>query len=123
MTTAHESEYFRALLARAAVEDRALTVSGASAAPGPGTVSRIDRKGAPMSSYSPISVPASRPVLVEDLPPAPVCSCGATLAPDGTCLEVGSCVHADERATRAAARSTAKYAVAPAAWNARGYVD
>ena len=49
-------------------------------------------------------------------------TCGETLAPDGTCLEIGACRAADDRATRGAARQTAKYAV-PAAWNARGSVD
>lgn len=49
-------------------------------------------------------------------------SCGATAAPDGSCLNVGACHTADETATRGAARATAKYAV-PAAWNVRGGVD
>lgn len=56
----------------------------------------------------------------------PVCipcgSCGETMAPDGTCLEIGACPDADRSATRGAARQTAKYAV-PAAWNANGSVD
>lgn len=48
--------------------------------------------------------------------------CGATAAPDGTCLELGSCELADNAATRGAARTTAKFAV-PRAWNVRGGVD
>ena len=54
---------------------------------------------------------------------APTCdACGAVSAPDGTCLEIG-CIAADAAATRGAARSTAKYGAAPAAWNAGGRVD
>ena len=53
---------------------------------------------------------------------APCAECGATVAPDGTCLEIGACRRADDSATAGAGRITAKYAV-PAAWNARGYVD
>lgn len=55
---------------------------------------------------------------------APTCdACGATTAPDGVCMEIGSCAAADSSATRGAARSTAKYGAAPAAWNAGGGVD
>lgn len=63
-------------------------------------------------------------VSVDGAPPIVACcaECRATVAPDGVCLEVGSCSIADGRATRGAARQTAKYAV-PAAWNARGSVD
>jgi hypothetical protein len=50
------------------------------------------------------------------------CSCGELAAPDGVCLNIGACSRADSRATRGAARSTAKYSV-PAAWNSRGSVD
>ena len=54
---------------------------------------------------------------------APPCdSCGATLAPDGACLELGACERADSHATRGSGGVTAKYRV-PAAWNARGSVD
>lgn len=58
-------------------------------------------------------------------PAVPACdTCGATLAPDGTCLEVGACRSADQRAARSSrSGATVKSAVAPAAWNARGYVD
>lgn len=49
-------------------------------------------------------------------------TCGATAAPDGQCLNIGTCATADHQATIGAARETAKYAV-PAAWNARGGVD
>ena len=74
-------------------------------------------------NHTPIYAPAHRPVTTLELERAPVCGgCGVTLAPDGACLEVGSCEVADTRATRGAARATAKYAV-PAAWNARGSVD
>lgn len=74
--------------------------------------------------HNPIMAPERRPVLVDDGPvTAPVCdSCGETLAPDGACLELGTCARADQLATRGAGRVTSKYAV-PAAWNARGYVD
>lgn len=63
-------------------------------------------------------------VAVQDAPAVDVhCrTCGATVAPDGACLNVGACIDADTAATRGAARSTAKYAV-PAAWNVRGGVD
>ncbi len=50
------------------------------------------------------------------------CTCGEMTAPDGTCLNIGACTTADDRATRGAARVTSKYAV-PAAWNSRGGVD
>ncbi len=63
--------------------------------------------------------PAQAPVEPEQ---APVCKCGATLAPDGACLEIGACPRADRRATRHATGRTSKYAV-PSAWNARGSVD
>src|SRR5205809_1145965 len=54
---------------------------------------------------------------------APTCgTCGATSAPDGSCLEIGACRRADESATRGASRATAKYS-APRAWNVRGGVD
>lgn len=50
-------------------------------------------------------------------------SCGATSAPDGTCLEIGACTAADETAARRShSGGTAKFPV-PAAWNARGSVD
>lgn len=76
-----------------------------------------------MSDYSPIVAPARRPVQVLELEAPAACgSCGAVLAPDGSCLELGACELADARAVRGASRSTAKYAV-PAAWNARGSVD
>lgn len=56
-------------------------------------------------------------------PLAPACeACGITLAPNGSCLEVGACADADADATRSAARRTAKYA-APRAWTVRGGVD
>jgi hypothetical protein len=51
-----------------------------------------------------------------------VCTCGATVAPDGKCYNVGTCADADAVATRGATGQTAKFAV-PAAWNARGGVD
>lgn len=54
---------------------------------------------------------------------APCAECGETTAPDGACLEVGTCSAADRAATRGAARQTAKYGTVPAAWNARGSVD
>lgn len=54
---------------------------------------------------------------------APTCeACGAIAAPDGACLEVGTCSRADADATRHMRGATAKYSV-PAAWNARGSVD
>lgn len=54
---------------------------------------------------------------------APTCgTCGATTAPDGTCLDIGACESADIGATRGAGAVRAKYRV-PAAWNARGSVD
>lgn len=69
--------------------------------------------------------PAAELAELAELAPAvaPTCEgCGATVAPDGVCLELGACSHADARATRGASRSTAKYA-APRAWNVRGGVD
>jgi hypothetical protein len=58
-----------------------------------------------------------------EAPMAPACeACGTTLAPNGSCLEVGECSDADADATRSAARRTAKYA-APRAWTVRGGVD
>lgn len=73
-------------------------------------------------TYHPLETQAVRPVQAVDT--APACNaCAATLAPDGTCLEVGECAAADASATRASrAGRTAKYSV-PAAWNARGSVD
>ncbi len=62
------------------------------------------------------------PALPAETEQAPVCKCGATLAPDGACLEIGACPRADRRATRHSAGRTAKFAV-PSAWNARGSVD
>jgi hypothetical protein len=52
--------------------------------------------------------------------PAP-CACGATLAPDGICLEVGACERADASATRGATGARAKSD--PSAWTVRGRVD
>ena len=52
----------------------------------------------------------------------PCAHCGTMPAPDGTCLQVGTCPDADATATRGLAGSTAKFAV-PAAWNVRGGVD
>lgn len=76
------------------------------------------------ATYHPITAPMYRPVRTIEIEAPAVCEgCGVTLAPDGACLEIGSCELADARATRTAARETAKYTVAPAAWNARGYVD
>lgn len=49
--------------------------------------------------------------------------CGATVAPDGACLEIGACARADRLATRGASRVTAKTAAAPAAWTGSGRVD
>lgn len=54
---------------------------------------------------------------------APVCACGATMAPDGVCLEIGACELADARAVRGASRETAKATRAPAAWTSSGRVD
>lgn len=72
--------------------------------------------------HNAITAPERRPVQVLEIAAPAACSCGATLAPDGTCLEIGACEIADASATRGAGRATAKYAV-PAAWNARGSVD
>ncbi len=75
-------------------------------------------------TYHPISAPADRPTLVEDVRTIVTCGeCGSTLAHGRECLEVGSCASADLAAARTSSRgATAKYAV-PAAWNARGMVD
>lgn len=61
---------------------------------------------------------------IADVPTLPLCgSCGAVTAPDGICLEIGACPRADRAATRGAARDSAKFAAAPAAWNGGGRVD
>lgn len=61
---------------------------------------------------------------IADVATLPQCgACGAVTAPDGTCLEIGACSRADRSATRGAARETAKYRPAPAAWSSRGSVD
>lgn len=65
-------------------------------------------------SPAPLEAPAAAPVCAE---------CGSIATPRGTCLEIGACAAADRAATRGAAGATAKYAPAPAAWNARGGVD
>lgn len=75
-----------------------------------------------MSTHHPITAPVRRPVRTIEIEAPAACSCGATLAPDGACMEIGACEIADAKATRGAGRATAKYAV-PAAWNARGSVD
>lgn len=46
-------------------------------------------------------------------------SCGTVTAPDGTCLEVGSCERADDIATRGAVGESSKFR----AWTASGRVD
>lgn len=50
-------------------------------------------------------------------------SCLDTLAPDGACMNVGTCPDADRHATRHAARRTLKSAAAPLAFTIRGGVD
>ncbi len=74
-----------------------------------------------MQNQTAVTAPANRPTL-ERVALVACGSCGATMAPDGSCMEVGTCADADARAVRGAARQTSKYAV-PAAWNARGSVD
>ena len=54
--------------------------------------------------------------------PARCETCGAVAAPDGACLEIGTCERADIGATRGASTARAKYAV-PASWNSSGRVD
>lgn len=62
-------------------------------------------------------------VITLDIPrTVTTCECGATVAPDGKCYNIGACLTADQTATRGAAGNTAKFAV-PAAWNVRGGVD
>lgn len=75
-------------------------------------------------TYQPLTAPADRPTLEVDTIAPMVCQgCETTLAPDGSCLEVGACELADRAATRSSrSGATAKFAV-PAAWNARGSVD
>lgn len=50
-----------------------------------------------------------------------VCACGAPVAPDGACLEVGACERADASATRGATGARAKSD--PSAWTVLGGVD
>ena len=49
----------------------------------------------------------------------PCAHCGATTAPDGTCLEIGACPRADRAATRGATGEASKFR----AWTASGRVD
>lgn len=70
---------------------------------------------------SSFDIVAGAAILTERMPHCD--ECGATLAPNGACLEVGACTTADARAARASSSGrTAKFAV-PAAWNVRGGVD
>ena len=60
-----------------------------------------------------------------DAPTAPHCeSCGETLTPDGKCFSLGTCVIADEQASRGASQTPSLgRAVRPAAWTLGGRVD
>lgn len=50
-------------------------------------------------------------------------TCMETLAPGGTCLNVGACVDADRAAVRGSLRRGAASAARPSAWTISGRVD
>ncbi len=59
-------------------------------------------------------------IQLADTVTAPMCAeCGAIAAPDGTCLEIGTCPRADRSATRGATGAASKFR----AWTASGNVD
>jgi hypothetical protein len=72
--------------------------------------------------HNPLVSPLDRPTATLATVDAPiVCPvCLDTLAPNGTCLNIGACYAADRAATRDAARTTLK---APLAFTIGGNVD
>jgi hypothetical protein len=76
--------------------------------------------------HTPILAPSNRPTIeapdTSDMPL--VCgSCLDTLAPNGSCMNVGACHVADSRASRRARGETAKSRLAPVAFTRTGNVD
>jgi hypothetical protein len=75
------------------------------------------------NTYAPIVAPANRPTIEAPATADVGIMCGGcldTLAPDGTCGNVGACTSADASATRYARRSTLK---APMAVTRTGAID